>query len=249
MTVVDTVFKALAPAIPDRVIAGHHADLRHRHHSTASIRARASSSSAASGRSAAAGAPSAPRTASPRPCASTTATRTTARTSRRGEIPDGGRAAIALSPRFRRRRAPSRRARHRARGAGALAPSRSTRQIDRAHCKPWGLEGGLEATGNAGRAPRRRRSGRPISPTPRRWSLISSRATRSACARAAGGGYGDPLGAPGRGGAEDVRQGYVSVEGGGGAVWRRDRSRDVCGRSRCNRNLTKHTSAGARRRS
>ena len=27
MTVIDTVFKALAPAIPDRVIAGHHADL------------------------------------------------------------------------------------------------------------------------------------------------------------------------------------------------------------------------------
>ena len=27
MTVVDTVFKAIAPAIPDRVIAGHHADL------------------------------------------------------------------------------------------------------------------------------------------------------------------------------------------------------------------------------
>jgi len=27
MTVVDTVFKALAPAIPDRIIAGHHADL------------------------------------------------------------------------------------------------------------------------------------------------------------------------------------------------------------------------------
>ena len=27
MTVVDTVFKAMAPAIPDRIIAGHHADL------------------------------------------------------------------------------------------------------------------------------------------------------------------------------------------------------------------------------
>ena len=27
MTVVDTVFKAMAQAIPDRVIAGHHADL------------------------------------------------------------------------------------------------------------------------------------------------------------------------------------------------------------------------------
>jgi len=30
MTIVDTIFKALAPAIPDRVIAGHHADLRYR---------------------------------------------------------------------------------------------------------------------------------------------------------------------------------------------------------------------------
>ena len=27
MTVIDTIFKALAHAIPDRVIAGHHADL------------------------------------------------------------------------------------------------------------------------------------------------------------------------------------------------------------------------------
>ena len=27
MTVIDTIFKALAPAMPDQVIAGHHADL------------------------------------------------------------------------------------------------------------------------------------------------------------------------------------------------------------------------------
>ena len=27
MTVIDTIFKAVAPAIPDRTIAGHHADL------------------------------------------------------------------------------------------------------------------------------------------------------------------------------------------------------------------------------
>ena len=26
MTIVDTIFKALAPAVPTRVIAGHHAD-------------------------------------------------------------------------------------------------------------------------------------------------------------------------------------------------------------------------------
>ena len=30
MTIIDTIFKALAPAIPDRVIAGHHADLVYR---------------------------------------------------------------------------------------------------------------------------------------------------------------------------------------------------------------------------
>ena len=27
MTVVDTIFKAMAPAMPEQVIAGHHADL------------------------------------------------------------------------------------------------------------------------------------------------------------------------------------------------------------------------------
>ena len=27
MTIIDTIFKALAPAIPDRIVAGHHADL------------------------------------------------------------------------------------------------------------------------------------------------------------------------------------------------------------------------------
>ena len=27
MTVIDTIFKALSTAIPDRIIAGHHADL------------------------------------------------------------------------------------------------------------------------------------------------------------------------------------------------------------------------------
>ena len=32
MTIVDTIFKALAPAMPDQVIAGHHADLVRRPH-------------------------------------------------------------------------------------------------------------------------------------------------------------------------------------------------------------------------
>ena len=82
MTIIDTVFKALAPAIPDRVIAGHHADLvdrqhpRHRSEDARVLHRRDS------GPWAAAGAPSAARTAFPPPSASTTATRTTPHASR-----------------------------------------------------------------------------------------------------------------------------------------------------------------------
>ena len=145
MTIIDTVFKALPPAIPDRVIAGHHADLIAAT-CTASIPRTANSSSAASDRWAAAGAPSAARTASRRPSASMTATRTTRPASRRDQDPG-------------RRRAP--RALPDSGGAGlyrgglgverivrVLRPSSINSQIDRAHCKPWGLEGGRDATGN-----------------------------------------------------------------------------------------------------
>ncbi len=81
MTIVDTVFKALAPVIPDRVIAGHHADLAHRGDCTASIPRPRNFFSPISDRSAAAGAPSAARTACRRPSASMTATPITARAS------------------------------------------------------------------------------------------------------------------------------------------------------------------------
>jgi N-methylhydantoinase B len=68
MTVVDTVFKALAPAIPDRVIAGHHADLLTSPFHGINPRTR-EFFIANWGRSAAAGAPSAARTACRRRCA------------------------------------------------------------------------------------------------------------------------------------------------------------------------------------
>ena len=62
MTVVDTIFKAMAQAIPERTIAGHHADLVIAM-ITASRRATGGFSSAPSARSAAAGARSTTRTA------------------------------------------------------------------------------------------------------------------------------------------------------------------------------------------
>ena len=45
MTVVDTIFKALAPAIPERVIAGHHADLVRRPHQRHAARSDGASTS------------------------------------------------------------------------------------------------------------------------------------------------------------------------------------------------------------
>ena len=68
MTIVDTVFKALAPAIPDRTIAGHHADLCVSFY-TASIRGTADSLPPIWARSAAAGARNGARTACRPRCA------------------------------------------------------------------------------------------------------------------------------------------------------------------------------------
>ena len=44
MTIVDTIFKALAPALPDQVIAGHHADLSSAASTAAARRTTASTS-------------------------------------------------------------------------------------------------------------------------------------------------------------------------------------------------------------
>ena len=145
MTIVDTIFKALQPAIPDRVIAGHHADLRGAARSTASIRRPRSSSSATSVRSAAAGAPSRPRTACRRRSASTTATPTTAPNEQaEAKFP-------IVVERYRAgRRIPAAPAAIAAGSASRARCARSTSitvntQSDRAHCRPWGLDGGGEA--------------------------------------------------------------------------------------------------------
>ena len=118
MTVVDTIYKALQPAIPDRVIAGHHADLvtshdpRHQSAHAGVFHRRAWSARRRLGRQAHRGRrigdglrqrrrhPQQPERAG------------------RGEISGGGRA-LCADPGFRRGRALPRRAWHRKRGARA----------------------------------------------------------------------------------------------------------------------------------
>ena len=147
MTIVDTIFKALAPAIPDRVIAGHHADLAGvvvpRHQYRAPREFFIGSFGPLGGGW---GAKHDEDGVSGTVCINDGDTHNSPNeqaeakfpivVERYALVPDSGGAG-----------------RHR----GGLGVERVVRarshimvntQIDRAHCRPWGLDGGLEGTGN-----------------------------------------------------------------------------------------------------
>ena len=222
MTIIDTIFKALQPAIPDRVIAGHHADLVAPSFHGFNPQTVGRSSSAPSARSAAAGAPRRPRTACRRPSASTTATPTTARTSRPRR---NFRSWSSASSSFQDSGGAGR---HR----GGLGIARTTRaltsvtvntQSDRSHCPPWGLDGGGEATGNnvafraqrrmEGRFPQRQGAGGAAQAGRRVPHLVGRRRRLRRAVRAAD-----------RGRARGRAPGLCVGEGGGRALRRGGRS-------------------------
>ncbi len=184
MTIVDTIFKALAPALPDRVIAGHHADLVRRPHQRPAAEGRQLLHLS--------------RRADRRRLGRQVQQRRPQRRDRderrrhpqrplragRGQVSAAGRA-LQPAARLRRRRQVPRRARRRAGGAGA--PSDPVQSLmERARCKPWGL---------VRRAVRPRQRGalstastrptRRASPAPRRSTRCCSRATPTSSAPAA----------------------------------------------------------------
>jgi N-methylhydantoinase B len=84
-------------------------------------------------------------------------------------------------------------------------------QVDRAHCLPWGLEGGREGAGNAVSV---RLGGKWKEDFPNAKVLVARLDEGDAyrMRSGGGGGYGDPRERPAAAVAEDVRQGYVSVK-------------------------------------
>jgi N-methylhydantoinase B len=84
-------------------------------------------------------------------------------------------------------------------------------QSERAHCRPWGLDGGLEGTGNAVEL---RLGGQWKTDFPNAKVLVAQLKSGDAfkIRSGGGGGYGDPLERPAEQVAEDVRQGYVTVK-------------------------------------
>jgi N-methylhydantoinase B len=209
MTIVDTVVKAVQPAIPERVIAGHHADLLAVQFHGINPRNREFFIGNFGPLGGGWGAKMTEDGVSATVCINDGDTHNSPNeqveakfpviVERCALIPDSGGAG-----------------RHRG-GLGiervirAHAPVIFGAQIERAHCTPWGLDGGLDATGNAVAL---RTDGKWKEDFPNAKVLIANVKAGDAfrIRSGGGGGYGSPLDRPMEQVAEDVRQGYVSVE-------------------------------------
>src|SRR5262249_38136297 len=78
-----------------------------------------------------------------------------------------------------------------------------------AHCLPWGLDGGLEGTGNELGV---RRGGAPVELANAKVSILSLKPGDAFVIRSGGGGgFGSPLERPAAAVRGDVRLGYVSL--------------------------------------
>jgi N-methylhydantoinase B len=208
MTIVDTIFKALAPAIPDRVIAGHHADLLvaacHGINPKSAEFFIANFGPLGGGW----GAKRREDGVSATVCINDGDTHNSPNEQAEAKfplvvesyrlVPDSGGAG-----------------RHR----GGLGVERVVRartaitmntQIERAHCKPWGLQGGLAGTGNDVAL---RLNGTWKTDFPNAKVLVAALKAGDAfrIRSGGGGGYGSPLEREAELVAEDVRQGYVSI--------------------------------------
>jgi N-methylhydantoinase B len=208
MTIVDTIFKALAPAIPDRVIAGHHADLLvaacHGINPKSAEFFIANFGPLGGGW----GAKQREDGVSATVCINDGDTHNSPNEQAEAKfplvvesyrlVPDSGGAG-----------------RHR----GGLGVERVVRartaitknsQIERAHCKPWGLGGGLAGTGNDVAL---RLNGAWKTDFPNAKVLVAPLKAGDAfrIRSGGGGGYGSPLERAPELVQEDVRQGYVSI--------------------------------------
>jgi N-methylhydantoinase B len=208
MTIVDTVFKALAPVIPDRVIAGHHADLviaaTHGINTKTSEFFLANFGPLGGGW----GAKRSEDGVSATVCINDGDTHNSPSEQSEVKFPlvveryslitdSGGagryRGGLGLE-----------------RVVRARVPMTFNSHVERAHCKPWGLEGGGEATGNEVAV---RTGSKWKTDFPNAKVLVAYLEPGDAfrMRSGGGGGYGAPFERPVAAVEEDARQGYISV--------------------------------------
>ena len=209
MTIVDTIFKALQPAIPDRVIAGHHADLVapsfHGFNPKTSELFIGTFGPLGGGW----GAKKTEDGVSATVCLNDGDTHNGPNEQAEAKypivverfelIPDSGgpgryRGGLGI-----------------ARTVRALSPIVVNSQSDRSKNPPWGLDGGGEATGNRMAL---RLNGQWKDDFPNAKVLVAQLKPGDAfrISSGGGGGYGSPFERPVEDVQEDVRQGYVSVK-------------------------------------
>jgi N-methylhydantoinase B len=208
MTVIDTVFKALVDAIPDQVIAGHHADLCvslvHGIDPRDGKFFMAHMGPLGGGW----GAKRSEDGVSGTVCINDGDTHNSPReqletkypllVERYALIPDSGgpgmhRGGLGCETVIR-----------------ALTDVTLNASIDRAHCLPWGLMGGLEASGNQVLV-RRGPDWEKERPNAKVLTAQLKKGDAYALRSGGGGGFGSPLERPAELVANDVRQGYVSL--------------------------------------
>jgi N-methylhydantoinase B len=209
MTIVDTIFKALAPALPDRVIAGHHADL-----CVGRINGRRPKDDSfyiylggligggwgakhdSDGMNAVIAMNDGDTHNGP---SEQVEAKYPLLVERYALRPDSGGAG-----RFRG-------------GLGteqvvqARHPIRFSSQMDRVKCRPWGLDGGLSALGNSVALHRFGKTEEQHFPNGKALNQVLQAGDAYILRSGGGGGYGSPLERPAEAVREDVRQGYVSV--------------------------------------
>ena len=207
MTVIDTIFKAFAPAIPDRTIAGHHADLVFPNiHGISPVDGKLF----IVGIGPLGGGWGAKRNedgVSVTVCINDGDTHNSPSEQLEAKYP-------VLVERYSIREDSSGAGRTRG-GLGAemvvqaLSPFSLTTRIDRMHCKPWGLDGGGEAAGNSIGIRRNGRWEKDL-PNAKIFNVRLNRGDAYMMQSGGGGGFGDPMERDPELVGEDVREGYVS---------------------------------------
>lgn len=209
MTVIDTIFKALAPAIPDRSIAGHHADL---------VFPYIHGLSPSDGKlfivgigplGGGWGAKANEDGVSATVCINDGDTHNSPTEQLESKYP-------VLVEKYALRQDSAGAGRHRG-GLGAemvvqaLSPFTLTTRIDRMHCKPWGLDGGHDAMGNS-IGIRTNGEWSDELPNAKVFGVRIRKGDAYVMRSGGGGGFGTPLERDPEMVLLDVRQGYVSRE-------------------------------------
>ena len=209
MTIVDTIFKALAPVIPDRVIAGHHADLLAIQFYGMNPRNSEFFIGNFGPLGGGWGAKMTEDGVSATVCINDGDTHNGPCEQLETKFPilveslsliqdSGGagryRGGLGIE-----------------RVVGARTDVTFNSQSDRAHCAPWGLQGGLEGTGNAV-AVRSDGVWKDDFPNAKVLTMRLTEGEAFGLRSGGGGGFGDPLERPLEDVRYDVEQGYVSLE-------------------------------------